>query len=242
MGDEADALWEIYTDVGPDVTCKFCGKGNLLWDQASNGKFFLTDEDGTMHTCLRKRLPKFRPSMIQPPPGQAEHSQETLDILNSPQVSKLLRYKGQAVKLKKIKECKLLAAHRGKVIVTKESEYVTRIGISYNNMQDVIRKRQTGELPATPQPMAWGEWVPGLENYVKRHTKDGVVHLYFRCYTVKGDLKHSKARYYVNGKEVTKEEAQVYCTKFADEFTDNQDCFDIHIKDMVEVNGENIQA
>jgi len=247
MGDESDALTDniesaqdlyMLDEANYTMRCAKCGAVKLITDPETS---LLVDVYGVTHHCPNIPLKVFTPDMIQPPKGQEKHSQEVIDIINSPQVSKLLRYKGQAVKMKKLKECKLLAAFKGKHTVLKESEYVCRIGISYNNMKDVIAKRASGELPATPKPMIWGEWVPGLENYIKRHTKDGMVHLYFRLYTVKGALSWNRSRYMIDGKEATKEEAQRLCTKF-DEMDSGQDCFDIHIRDLVEVNGENIKA
>lgn len=177
----------------------------------------------------------------------SEYDQEALDVLNSPQVSKLMDYKGQYVKIKTFKALPLRKkAVDGEpvnpsTIVLKESEYVCRIGINYDRIGDVIAKRANGELPAENAGMSWGEWVPGLENYVKRHTKKGetVANLYFRLYTCKGANQYKRAQYFVNGKPVDKETAQSFCTKFSED-GDIKDCFEIYIRDIVEVNGQKL--
>ena len=201
-----------------------------------------------MNTTATITIPTFTPDMIEVDDRLftvSEYDQEALDVLNSPEVSKLMNYKGQFVKIKTLKALNLTAANKkaGNVIVLKESEYVCRIGIKYDNIADVIAKRESGELPKENAGMSWGEWVPGLYNYVKRHTKKGetVVNLYFRLYTCKGANQYRRAQYFVNGKPVDKETAQSFCTKFAED-GDIKDCFEIYIRDIVEVNGQKLTA
>jgi hypothetical protein len=179
----------------------------------------------------------------------SEYDQEALDVLNCPEVAKLMAYKGQYVKIKTLKAMPLRKkdvagnAVNPSTVVLKESEYVCRIGISYDKIADVIAKRANGELPAENAGMSWGEWVPGLYNYVKRHTKKGesVTNLYFRLYTCKGANQYKRAQYFVNGKPVDKETAQGFCTKFSDDDA-IKDCFEIYIRDIVEVNGQKLMA
>lgn len=37
--------------------CKFCGKGNLIWEELEEGKWRLLEKSGKIHSCLSKRIP-----------------------------------------------------------------------------------------------------------------------------------------------------------------------------------------
>jgi hypothetical protein len=196
-------------------------------------------------------LPTFTPDMVEIDDGifsLAYYNPEAVDVLNTPEVSALIKYRGQAVKIKTIKAMPLrkngidgLPINQS-TIVLKESVFVGRVGVNYDNQKDVIAKRESGELPKENAGMKWGEWVPGLEKYVKRHVnKLGELNLYFRFSTVKGAFKYKQVQYFVNGVPCDKETAQNFCTKFEDDSKD-LDCFDIHIKNIVEVNDKPVIA
>jgi len=102
--------------------------------------------------------------------------------------------KGRYINFTKVKEL-------GKGI-TKESDMVIRLGVSYANMK-INAERETGQLP-------WGEWVPGLENLVIRHIKDNEENYYLRITSTDPAHPESGAdviatRYLLNGEEISKE-------------------------------------
>ena len=85
--------------------------------------------------------------------------------------------------------------------VTKESDMVIRLGVSYANMQ-INENRQTGQLP-------WGHWVEGLENLVIEHKGN----YYLRITSTDPANPESGAdviatRYLMDGHEVTKQEVR----------------------------------
>ncbi len=52
---------EYYYDPDPsdfdeephEVTCKYCGARGLWWFPEKRGRYFLKNQDGTQHNCLR---------------------------------------------------------------------------------------------------------------------------------------------------------------------------------------------
>lgn len=84
--------------------------------------------------------------------------------------------------------------------VTKESDMVIRLGVSYANLA-ANEGKQTGSLP-------WGHWVEGLENLVVEHKGN-----YYLRITSKNpeDVEHSSdviaTRYLLNNAEISKEAA-----------------------------------
>ena len=57
------SFWDDYDhDKRPDITveCKHCGAGNLLWEEDSNGGYFLVHPDGRVHKCDPARVHKRR--------------------------------------------------------------------------------------------------------------------------------------------------------------------------------------
>lgn len=96
--------------------------------------------------------------------------------------------KGTYVPLTKIKDY-------GNGLV-KKTDMVIRLGVSYQNME--INKDRVVE------PLPWGSWVPGLENYVIEHKGN----YYLRVSNTNSHI--SKSKYLLNNIEITKEVAETY--------------------------------
>jgi len=87
---------------------------------------------------------------------------KTSDIL-----SKLMAKKGQFGRMtweKKLKTYKGVSD-----VITKQTTMSMRAGIDYNNLKVVQEKRENGQLPAIPQSLPWGNWIPGFEPYLIEH-------------------------------------------------------------------------
>lgn len=96
--------------------------------------------------------------------------------------------KGTYVPLTKIKDY-------GNGLV-KKTDMIIRLGVSYQNME--INKDRVVE------PLPWGSWVPGLENYVIEHKGN----YYLRVSNTNSHI--SKSKYLLNNIEITKEVAETY--------------------------------
>lgn len=88
--------------------------------------------------------------------------------------------------------------------VTKMTLVTVNTGIDYNKQSSVIEKRASGKLPATPQPLPWGEWYDYPYGIINNDTK------YLRVY-IKG---RPRVAYFIDGKRVTKAVAQKLCRAF----------------------------
>lgn len=88
--------------------------------------------------------------------------------------------------------------------VTKEVSLVGRAGVTYDNIQNVKDKRESGELPAENTGLKWGEWLPGGFPYLIKHKDE----LYARI--TLGTNNTPKATYRIDGKPVTQKEALAY--------------------------------
>ena len=108
------------------------------------------------------------------------------EILNKLQTIK----KGRYISLTKVKDL-------GQGVI-KQSNMVIRLGVNFANMK-VNEGRETGSLP-------WGEWVPGLENLVIKHTnKQGETNYYLRVANSYAD--NTSTAYMLNGEIISKEQA-----------------------------------
>lgn len=105
--------------------------------------------------------------------------------------------------LKQIKHGRYIKITKSKDLgsgVTKVSDMLVRLGVSYSNME-INESRQTGSLP-------WGNWVAGLENLVIEHKGK----YYLRITST--DPKHPESgadilstTYFKNNTIITEEEA-----------------------------------
>lgn len=142
----------------------------------------------------------------------------------------LLKYKGQIVTFKTRRPMKVKKGRDG---IEKESIFQARIGVTYDNIQDVKDKRATGELPAHNAGLPWGQWVffPYLLEY-----KDVY---YFRCTAIDNTKSIHKTRYIRGGIDITAAEAMIDC--LASEFPktpSDLDVFNIKVDNILEINGQ----
>ena len=79
--------------------------------------------------------------------------------------------------------------------IYKTTTGVFRAGLDYSKQAKVKQKRESGELPETPQPLPWGRWL--VFPFFIEH-KGG---LYVRLYP----LGKVKTFYHENGKRIEKE-------------------------------------
>jgi hypothetical protein len=112
----------------------------------------------------------------------------------------LLSKRGQFVSVNYEKPVKQLKTSPHKNVV-KNVKMVARAGISYDNIQNVKDKRESGELPEENQGLPWGEWIEGGYPYLIKH-KDEV---YARLSLVQNNIP--EVNYFIDGKPCTKEEA-----------------------------------
>jgi hypothetical protein len=140
----------------------------------------------------------------------------------------LMKFKGQIVTLKTRRPMKM---RKGRETIEKESVFQCRLGVTYDNIQNVQDKRALGELPITNAGLPWGEWVfhPYIIEYKDQY--------YFRCTVLNNPNSVHKTRYIRDGIDITKEEAMIDC--LGSEFsTSDNDVFNIKVDNIVEVNGQ----
>jgi hypothetical protein len=140
-------------------------------------------------------------------------------------ITELLNKKGQFVHFVTKRPLKV---KKGQSPIEKISEFVARIGVNYDNIHNVIEKRETGELPEVNQGLPWGEWVKFP--YIISHNDN----LYIRCSRSNNSHQKSKVKYIRNGIEISADEAKA--AALASEFKDNDnDVFNIKVSSIVEI-------
>ena len=113
--------------------------------------------------------------------------------------------------------------------ITKVSEGTVRFGVEYDNMKAVQEKRENGELPQDNQGLNGMEWI--FYPYLLKG-KNGKE--YLRVNTIKGNP--IKTKYFMNGEEITKEQAEEYCT--ANNFSKGGnplEVFNVGIENIIQV-------
>lgn len=145
-------------------------------------------------------------------------------------VQAMFSLRGQIVTIKTLREMKM---RKGQEMIMKESKFQCRAGVDYNNISNVIEKREDGRLPSEPQSLPWGEWE--VFPYLISHKGE----YYFRCTTIKTTMIPI-VRFLKNNVEISKDEAIISC--LASEFRDNddRDVFTIKISSILEINGHKV--
>lgn len=144
-------------------------------------------------------------------------------------VLNLLTKKGQFVSLHTKRPMKV---RKGVVDnLEKDSTFVVRIGVDYDNIKAVQEKRESGELPeqnAGLKPnFKWVHFPVLLQN-----EKSG--EFYIRC--SKGANTAPKTKYFKNGIEVKKDDIQALCLAVEFPKTErNNDVFDIKVSNIIEL-------
>ncbi len=145
-------------------------------------------------------------------------------------VANLLQLKGQFVRFGCVRDLKLKV---GAVPVQKASLFTCRVGVDYDNIRDVIAKRESGELPAENAGLPWGRW--HTFPYVIEHNDKW----YFRCTSVKSSMPETAFRR--AGVIITKEEAMEFARSEEKREDRDNDVFNVTIDNIVTLNGERVR-
>lgn len=116
----------------------------------------------------------------------------------------------------------------------KRSRFTVRIGVNYDNQAAVIAKREDGTLPTENAGLIGREWI--VFPYVLRSLKSGKFMV--RCTPVHNANAVKEAKFFRNGAEITRAEAEVgaYASEFAER--EPTDAFDITVDNITHINGE----
>lgn len=118
----------------------------------------------------------------------------------------------------------------GDVTITKMTSAVVRGGIDYDNIKTVQEGRENGEKPAENAGLTWGEWVE-FPFHIAHKGND-----YLRLYPASGIEFTPNVVYFMNGKEVKKDEIESLC--LASEFKVNEkkpECFTIKAENLITI-------
>ena len=114
-------------------------------------------------------------------------------------------------------------------VVTKEVVATVRKGIDRRNM----KKYTSGAAKFTSGPLVWGKWKKGLEGLVIEYTNaEGKTNHYARLYTTNNT---PKVKYFIDGREVSRECIEALVPKSQLSSEDIIDCFTINIKNIKEI-------
>ena len=119
-------------------------------------------------------------------------------------IKAVIEHKGQNLAVEVEKQLKTKVANRGDKI-TKHTRFVCRTGIQYDNIKDVKDARDSGELPSENDGLPWGKW--NTFPYVIEHNGTD----YLRLYPSSDKKLIPHTEYFLNGKQVTKQEVQDKC-------------------------------
>lgn len=117
--------------------------------------------------------------------------------------------------------------------VYKVSNGVVRLGIAYDNSKAVKEKREKGEIPKENQGLNGCEWL--MYPYILK----GKTSNQLRVYTIPNSA--ISAKYYAEGKEITKEDAEKLCLK--SEFssrTGDLECFNVKVDNIQKIQGKEV--
>jgi hypothetical protein len=145
----------------------------------------------------------------------------------SQNVNYLLAKKGQIVSFHTVRDMKV---RKGQDPIQKESWFLARVGVAYDNIQNVKDKREDGRLPEENAGLPWGQWLEFP--YVIGHKGEE----YVRCSTLKNSKVKGRVVYTRHGVEISRDEAVRAC--LASEFkerNDDSDVFNIKASSILEV-------
>ncbi len=150
------------------------------------------------------------------------------------QVAALMALNGKFVRMTTRRDLKV---RKGEQAIEKVSDFTCRVGVDYNNIAAVKEKRENGELPETPQPLPWGQWL--IFPFVIFHNGNH----YFRCTTVKNENSKPEVHFYRNGVEISHYEAKAsaLASEFPAEKPDN-DVFTVKVESITAINGKAIET
>ena len=116
-------------------------------------------------------------------------------------------------------------------IVNKQVRMVGRIGVQYDNLKAVKEKRESGELPAENQGLAWGQFL--VYPYLIGHKGKE----YLRLYHGTSKIPYNTAKFFVDGTEV--EKSAIEDILLASEKIPCQgDCFVVQLDYITQIHSE----
>jgi len=115
--------------------------------------------------------------------------------------------------------------------ITKHVRMVGRMGIEYDNINDVQEKREEGTLPAINAGLPWGQWME--YPYLIEHKGN----VYLRLYFGTSVLNFPKTTFFRNGLEVAK--GEIAPLLLASELAEKDgDCFTCNIANIERLHHE----
>ena len=117
--------------------------------------------------------------------------------------------------------------------ITKSVRMVGRMGIEYDNINEVQEKREEGTLPKENAGLPWGQWseYPWLIEHKGK--------FYLRLYNGTSSLTTPKSTFFMDGIEA--EKAEVAPFLLASELAEKDgDCFTCSIENLTRVNHEEL--
>ena len=140
------------------------------------------------------------------------------------------------------REAKVKAAGRD-LNIRKQVRMVGRVGLNFDSLIEVQRKRESGELPAENTGLAaWSEWL--VFPFLIGHKANGTQ--YLRLYKGTSKTVKPSVAWTMNGKAVDKE--SIACYLQASELKKSEgDCFMVKVADLkrvwvIEDEGDNDQS
>lgn len=113
-------------------------------------------------------------------------------------------------------------------IITKKTEAVLRMGVSYDNKASVQEKRENGELPKENQGLPYGTWY--MFPMIIEHKGN-----YQLRVTTSENTKYA-TKYFMDGKEVTKDEIRELVLKSEVESSgERPEVFNIKIENLIAI-------
>lgn len=157
--------------------------------------------------------------------------------MHTSSLATFLARKGQIVSVSWARPMKTPVRFAG-LKVTKSVVTQARAGVTYDNMADVIAKRESGELPAENAGLPWGRWarIAGVDMFphVIAHTPKG--HTTEKHYLRFAKLNGApcKVTFAINGKEVSASEAR--SVTLASEWNESQgDVFNVTADSITDI-------
>ena len=147
------------------------------------------------------------------------------------QIENILKSKGQFVGVRFQSEGKPSASFKN-FKLRKETHAVVRAGIDYENIAKVKADRASGEKDATPNGLPWGNW------FKFPYIIENKGAFYIRLYPSTNNIP--KVKYFVNDKEVTKQEYASYLTpsnaeKVLNPTENRTECFTLKASNVLDI-------
>jgi len=121
-------------------------------------------------------------------------------------------------------------------VITKAVRMVCRMGIEYDNINNVIEKREEGTLPAVNAGLKWGTWFE--YPYLISHKGK----MYLRLSPGTSSLNSSSATFFMDGVETTKGTVIPYLLAKELKEKEDMDCFCLDINNITRLHNEGVEA